>query len=417
MNFSNLSPVQKKWAVRGIAVLVISILAIPVYLKKSNRDQTTEKKKVVMVTDKETFEKSLLAQTKGELEDIKTNNELFKKEIRELMKTTATNSHSELQKYKENLSKSSAEQIKLQEEKTQKEIIEAITGEKAEAIAKKGGLKGMLAADKAGNKIFEEPNDKRRANDKIGGLAPADTAGIAEIKPTTDDKNARAKENQKNKKKNYPTAYLPPSFTEASLLSGVVAPTSDISNKKPIPMIIRIKDLAVLPNEYKEDLKGCFVIAEGQADLSQERVEARLVTLSCISKDGRSLIDQKVKGWVVDADGRAGMRGLVVAKFGAHVARVAIAGLMRGFGEAFQESTYMVTNSIYGTQKTMKNTDPSSLAKAGVGGGIVAVAEDLEKFYLHLAEQTLPCVEVGPAKDITIVFSEGVDLEIKKRKT
>lgn len=424
MKFNEMTPEKKKWAVRGIIAGAVLLLAIPVYLKKSSHTRTPEKKKEVIVSDKETFEKSLLAQTKGAMKDLKDDNDKFKIEIREMMKTAANDNRSDLQKYKETLAKTTVEQLKEQEQKSQDAIIEQITGEKAHVVKTKGGIMGMVK-DNAGQDIFDDPKADKKRHNKAGGKSvdgepqsESVVLGITEVKPSEDEKKGGkgGKANKRADKKVNPTVYLPPSFTEASLLSGVVAPTSDVSNKKPIPMIIRIKDLAVLPNEYKEDLKGCFVIAEGQADLSQERVEARMVALSCISKDGRSLIDQKVKGWVVDGDGRAGMRGKVVAKFGAHVARVAIAGFMKGFGEAFQESSYDYNSSVYGnTTKTLKNTDPSTLSRAGVGGGVVAVAEDLEKFYLNLAEQTLPCVEVGPAKDITLVFSEGVNLEIKKR--
>ena len=423
MKFNSLSPEKKKWVVRGVIAVVILLLAIPVYMKKSNRIRPTEKKKEVLISDKETFEKSLLAQTKGAIKDLKDDNDAFKVEIREMMKSATKDNRAELEKYKETLAKTAAEQIKSQEQKNQNEIIEKITGEKANVVKSKGGLMEMVK-ENAGQNIFDDPKaDKKRhkgSGKAVDGESQPESValGITEVKPSEDEKKGgkAGKANKNANKKVNPTVYLPPSFTEASLLSGVVAPTSDVSNKKPIPMIIRIKDLAVLPNEYKEDLKGCFVIAEGQADLSQERVEARMVTLSCISKDGKSLIDQKVKGWVVDGDGRAGMRGKVVAKFGAHVARVAVAGFMKGCGEAFQESSYDYNSSVYGsTTKTLKNTDPSTLSRAGVGGGVVAVADDLEKFYLNLAEQTLPCVEVGPAKDITLVFSEGVDLEIKKR--
>lgn len=423
MKFNSLSPEKKKWAVRGVIAVAILLFAIPVYMKKSNRIRPAEKKKEVLISDKETFEKSLLAQTKGAIKDLKDDNDTFKVEIREMMKSATKDNRAELEKYKNTLAKTAEEQIKAQEQKNQDEIIEKITGEKAHVVKSKGGIMEMVK-ENAGQSIFDDPKADRKRHKGPGKAVDGESQpesvvlGITEVKPSEDEKKSgkAGKANQKANKKANPTVYLPPSFTEASLLSGVVAPTSDVSNKKPIPMIIRIKDLAVLPNEYKEDLKGCFVIAEGQADLSQERVEARMVTLSCISKDGKSLIDQKVKGWVVDGDGRAGMRGKVVAKFGAHVARVAIAGFMKGFGEAFQESSYDYNSSVYGsTTKTLKNTDPSTLSRAGVGGGVVAVADDLEKFYLNLAEQTLPCVEVGPAKDITLVFSEGVDLEIKKR--
>jgi conjugal transfer pilus assembly protein TraB len=221
--------------------------------------------------------------------------------------------------------------------------------------------------------------------------------------------------NEKKASRN--TTLLPPSFMDASLLTGVIAPTTQVGQGHPIPMLIRVKDLAVLPNEVKEDLKGCFVIAEGSGDLAKERVDTRLLNLSCITNQGDAIIDQPVKGWVVDADGRAGLSGQVVAKFGTHIARVTVAGFLEGFGKAFEQTALDThVNIVGGTTTTLKDSDTETVLKAGGGRAIVTVAEDLQKFYLQLAQQTLPVIEVGPTKQITVIISEGAELEIKERK-
>jgi conjugal transfer pilus assembly protein TraB len=182
-------------------------------------------------------------------------------------------------------------------------------------------------------------------------------------------------------------------------------------------MLIRIKDLAVLPNEVKADLKGCFVVAEGEGRLDQERVKTRLVNLSCITKSGDAIIDQPVSGWVVDADGRAGLSGRVVAKFGSHLARTFVAGFMEGFGEAFELSVSELSSNYWGQEtRRLKDTSTGTLATAGAGRGIARSAESLQEFYLRLAEQSLPVIEVGPTKNITLIISEGTELLIKERK-
>jgi conjugal transfer pilus assembly protein TraB len=184
-------------------------------------------------------------------------------------------------------------------------------------------------------------------------------------------------------------------------------------------MLIRVNNLAVLPNNVKSNTKGCFVVAEGYGSLADERVHGRLLSLSCINKEGGTIIDQSIKGFLVDTDGKEGMKGHVVAKFGQHIARVAIAGFLEGLGEAMtlgqQEFTYGVNTGVRTGQ--FKDTDADTLARAGIGQGIVNVAEDLQKFYLDLAEQTLPVIEVHPTKNITIVISEGTDIAIKKQET
>lgn len=207
--------------------------------------------------------------------------------------------------------------------------------------------------------------------------------------------------------------YLPPSFMAATLLSGLDAPTSEGARGNPSPVFIRIKELAVLPNRVKANLKGCFVIAEGHGNLATERAELRLVSLSCLDRKDNAVIDQKVKGFVVDSDGKIGLKGTVVSRMGASIARSLIAGFFGGVGDAFRMSSSTQAVSALGMTQIV---DPNQVVKAGVGGGISTAATELQKFYLELAKQTMPVVEVGATKDITLVISEGVELEIKDGK-
>jgi conjugal transfer pilus assembly protein TraB len=214
------------------------------------------------------------------------------------------------------------------------------------------------------------------------------------------------------------TIYLPPSFVEATLLSGVTAKTSAQAKEDPSPLLFRIKNLAILPNNVKANIKGCFVIAEGVGDLADERVHTRLTTLSCVAKNGESVIDQEIKGWVEDnADGKVGLKGAVVAKMGMHIARSALAGFVGGFGDALSASTMTTAMTTSGVPSTAYVGDGmKDYAKAGAGQGIKGASDDLKKFYLELAQQTIPVIEVLPAKAVTLVFSAGVNLEIKNVK-
>ena len=105
------------------------------------------------------------------------------------------------------------------------------------------------------------------------------------------------------------------------MLSGMYAPTAETGKTSPMPALIRIKDLAILPNHVKGDLKGCFVMVEAHGSLADERAHVRLTTLSCLTRGGQSVIDQKIKGYVVDEDGFVGLRGKVVSKMGSAIAR------------------------------------------------------------------------------------------------
>ena len=212
------------------------------------------------------------------------------------------------------------------------------------------------------------------------------------------------------KKKQSESVYLPPSFMEATLLTGLDAPTAEGAKGEPVPVLLRIKAPAVLPNRVKANLKGCFVIAEGYGSLADERAHLRLVTLSCIARDGGAVIDQPVKGFVVDDDGKIGLRGRVVSKMGSALARSFIAGFFGGIGSATQVAAQTTSISALGYTQTVH---PSKILEAGVGGGIAQGANHLEQFYLSLAKQSMPVVEVGATRDVTLVISEGASLQIK----
>ena len=205
--------------------------------------------------------------------------------------------------------------------------------------------------------------------------------------------------------------YLPPSFMEANLLSGLDAKTVESARNDPQPVLMRVKDIAVLPNEIKSNLKGCFVIAHGFGSLDDERVNLRLISLSCIANSGQSVIDQAIKGFVVDSDGKIGLRGTVVAKMGSMLTRSFLAGFFGGAGEALKAASATTAVSPLGvTQSIAPSKD---FAKAAVGGGISKSSDELQKFYLELARQTMPVIEVGATKGVTLVISEGVELIIK----
>jgi len=204
--------------------------------------------------------------------------------------------------------------------------------------------------------------------------------------------------------------YLPPSFMEATLLTGFSAATMQSAKTYEKPALLRIKDMAVLPNEVKSNLKGCFILASAHGDLADERAHVRLVSLSCIARNGQSVIDAPVKGFVVDSDGKIGLSGNVVTKVGALLGRSLMAGFFGGVGDALKASTTVTSVSSLGTTQTI---DTEELTKAGIGGGASEGFGQLQKFYLDMAKQTLPVIEVGATKKVTVVIEEGVNLRIK----
>jgi conjugal transfer pilus assembly protein TraB len=229
----------------------------------------------------------------------------------------------------------------------------------------------------------------------IGTLAPP--PGVKENTPT--DKGGK-----KNKK-----FYLPVSFMSAKLLTGLKAKTVDAAKGDPEPVLLRVQAPAVLPNEVRAQLEGCFVVAHGYGSLASEAYEARTVSLNCVDYSGRSVIEADITGYLADKDGSKGLSGLPVSKMGANLARLFLAGLVQGAGNAFQQSAVTTSVSPLGATQTV---DSGQLERAGVGRGISQASGELTRVYVDLVRQSSPVIEVGPGKDVTVVITQGVWLEV-----
>ncbi|MEJ7933970.1 TraB/VirB10 family protein [Sphingobium sp. AN558] len=237
---------------------------------------------------------------------------------------------------------------------------------------------------------------------QVGAIGSASTIALP-----ADGPGSAAGDGSKKKSR---TIYLPPGFMKARLLTGIDALASRDATSNPEPLIARVQAPAVLPNDVKANLSGCFVIGNATGSLAKERVEVQLVSLSCVDFKERSVVDQPIKGFFVDTDGKKGLSGKVVTRAGAALARSFIAGTVSGMSQSVETTFGETSTSALGS---VRSFDPADAAKSGIAGGISKSSEKLTDFYLDLARQAGPIVEVGAAKDVVVVIQEGVALEIK----
>ncbi|MEM4134373.1 MAG: TraB/VirB10 family protein [Candidatus Micrarchaeia archaeon] len=380
---------RRKIILTVLAVFLILFGIIGYYASRTDTSKTAEKKEQgkqeEIKLDSTLLQKTQLAESQKEIRSLKEQLEMMKKEKEE---------HEKLMKQKE------------EEEKKEKEKEQLKSSTLPPPMYSSGSVGSMPppvptgGAGGAGMPQAEPPQPK--------------VEYVGDIKVVSADKKIQEKpkdgEQAESKKKQ--TIYLPPSFMEATLLSGLDAPAISKGEGNPVPALFRIKAPAVLPNSVKANLKGCFVIAEGLGSLADERAHLRLVNISCVGKKGQAVIDQKVKGFVVDNDGKIGLRGKVVSKMGSHLARTFIAGLFGGLAQVTGTQSYTYSVSGSGVVSTL---NPGDAVKAGISTGITQTANALQKFYLELAQQTIPVIEIQATRNVTLVISEGVNIEIKEQ--
>jgi conjugal transfer pilus assembly protein TraB len=61
----------------------------------------------------------------------------------------------------------------------------------------------------------------------------------------------------------------------------------------------------------------------------------------------------------------------------------------------------------------MQTLNPSQIGQAGVGGGLSTASAELQKFYMDLARQLSPTIEIGALVKLAFITTKGAELEIK----
>ncbi|BCO09253.1 hypothetical protein GF1_16290 [Desulfolithobacter dissulfuricans] len=388
--FDSLSPGHKKvvvWSMIGAVFLGVTVVG---YKASRSGDDAASSASVVKKTreislEPDLIQKTMLREQRREMDALKKEVEQLRKERENWQATTTPPAET-------------AEETRLPEVPTADQVVNMNGSDKLEPLP----LPGSRFPMPPGNTTPPPPPPEEvQVIGAIGVLTNQEAAADVQVAGT---------DNQKKKKR---TVYLPPSFMEARLLTGFDASTAGNGKNNPEPILLRIQTPAVLPNDIKANLRGCFVIAEAVGRLNKERADVRLVSLSCISNEGNAVIDTTIKGFVTDSDSKVGLSGRVVSKMGAATARAVVAGLFDGAGRALQSGTQTQAVSALGVTSVV---DTDQLVNASIGGGLSEGANTLSDLYLDMAKQATPVIEVGASKKITVIISEGKELEIKEFK-
>jgi conjugal transfer pilus assembly protein TraB len=204
------------------------------------------------------------------------------------------------------------------------------------------------------------------------------------------------------------SSFLPVSFTRGTLLGGLDAPTGGQSQNNPQPVLIRLSDNSVLPNHLRGQYKDCFVIAAGYGDISSERAYLRTENLSCVHPSGDAL-EVRIQGSIFGEDGKVGMRGRLVTKQGQILANALLAGVVGGIGQGVSTSSSSYSTSVLGT---VSNASGSDALRGGVGAGVGRALDRLAQYYIKLAENTFPVIEVDAGREIDVVITQGVRIDL-----
>lgn len=229
---------------------------------------------------------------------------------------------------------------------------------------------------------------------------------------------AKAKEVERtrklaDKKEEDDFVYIPAgSIIEAVVLSGMDAPTGKEAKSSPFPALMRFKKEAILPNRHTADIRECFLIASGYGDLSSSRAYLRGESVSCVREDG-GVIETRMDAWATGEDGKAGVRGRLVSKEGQVIAKALQAGFMEGVSKAFDVSVVPTVNTSSSSDSVQFQSVMSNEAlQGGLMGGASNAAGRIAEYWIEMAEQIKPVIEVDAGRTVSFIVNRGVKLQL-----
>jgi conjugal transfer pilus assembly protein TraB len=191
------------------------------------------------------------------------------------------------------------------------------------------------------------------------------------------------------------------------LLTGLDAPGKSTSmGAEAHPVLMFVEDMSSLPNNIQMDMRECFILGEGVGDLSEERAKIRTRALSCIKEKEQQAIEIPIHGMVTGEDGKVGLRGPVVTREGALLAKALMAGFVNGISRVFMpyQQGFTISNS---PAQAFNFPDPQKIGMAGIAGGMGGAAQTLARHYSQLAKDIYPIIEIDAGRQGSVIITEG----------
>lgn len=255
---------------------------------------------------------------------------------------------------------------------------------------------------------------------KGGASRPASRNGAIRIGIVGEGEDEEQEEAQAQEAQSEPvsrTAYIPAgSILTGTLITGADFPTGKGSYDNPTPSLIRLSKHAILPNRYTSDVRECFLLVGGRGELASERAKLRGETLSCIRNDG-GIIQTKLNSYVAGEDGKEGIKGRLVSKQGQLIARTMVAGFLSGMSEAFDYSQVSVLSTTADNKVQYQKNFSSEAAKGGFATGMQNSLDRVAQFYMDLADEMVPVVEINAGRQVDVVVITGTTLNVTAQTT
>lgn len=211
--------------------------------------------------------------------------------------------------------------------------------------------------------------------------------------------------------------HLMTGLSQAYMITGAYAPAFDSGEEEPLPVLLQAEGDILIANDDVQTVDKCMLIGTAKGNMNSQTADIRLVKISCSLAEGTKKIEGDISGWVIGENGIPGLQGELLHKNGAWLSRTFLAGFLETFssslGKTDQTAITIGTTGTNSSSATVPvSTAMSDNAKQAAAGGLSTVFGKIGEYYLKMAEQIFPVIEVKGGRTVNILLKGGEDFKV-----
>ena len=303
------------------------------------------------------------------------------------------------------------------------------------------GTKTKIPLDKEGNPIVKEGNVTLTLKDNNATLSEGNLTKVKDLIKTPPAKSRKQvktvkvdnkfnsaviaaqkeieqedKESENKQERDKGTFHLNTGLSQAYMITGAYAPAFQEAESEPLPVLFEAEGSIIQPNEHLGSVDKCFLLGSAKGNMNSQTAEIKLVSVSCLVDDGDYRIEAPITGWVIGENGIPGVGGELLHKNGAWLARTFIAGFLETFANALTSGDTTTIN-LGGTTSSSRDNEGlgksfSNNALYAGASGLSTVFSKLGDYYLKMAEQIFPVIEVRGGRTVDLLLMGGEDFTV-----
>jgi conjugal transfer pilus assembly protein TraB len=400
---------KKKLTYVGAAIVVVAILVNAFFASATDdtiqRAEDPRPRSVALTPDgleTESFESS----TQSRLKQLGTENNKLRAEMQE-NRDSIEKLGRDQQEFREDVNKSLSEILKRLDKRSAPEADTSSTAKIPPADKPDVNLPAVPPPPSFGG-VRDKPDSIPGPTTSKVTQGPADNSNALVLRPPRDDERDSKVEVSTERQANAYAGWLSSGFLPVTTLTGVQAGTASSAQQNPAPMLMRVQGDVTLPGSAKYDLRGCFINGLSYGDARTHRAITDIATLSCVDKDDRLVLEESITGYVVDSDGIQGLRGTLIERRGAILAKATLASMLEGLSNAFGDAQGTAFDTVTGEGTILNGNE--ALRSSGLNAAATG-AKTLSDFYLQELERLFPVIEVPPNRKATVIITKGKSLK------